>query len=92
MAIVYNSVYTALIGVSALRPPRLVWKDVCETWKPAMRASIKFWPAVHLLTFSPVIPMELKLLWIDVMEVLWIAILSHVNAVQQQRHDGRGGG
>lgn len=80
MSIVYNTFYTVLIGTFALRTPAALWTDVRETWWPGMKASIRFWPAVHLLTFSPLLPLELKLLWIDCMEIIWIAILSQVNA------------
>ena len=27
-------------------------------------------------TYSPLIPVDLKVLWIDVMEIVWVAILS----------------
>lgn len=80
MSIVYNTIYTVLIGAFAARPPAKVWTDVRETWWPGMQASIRFWPIVHLLTFSPLIPLELKLLWIDLMEIVWISILARVNA------------
>jgi len=33
---------------------------------------------VHLVSYSPLIPEEYKLLFIDVMEVAWVAILSTV--------------
>ena len=51
-------------------------------WGPVFpaQASLRFWPFIHLLTFSPLIPIELKLLWVDAVEVVWIAILSRVNA------------
>jgi len=84
MSIVYNTVYTLLIGILALRSPEVLMADVRDTWWPAMKASIKFWPIVHLFTFSPFIPVELKLLWIDVMEIIWIAILSQVNARESE--------
>ena len=35
-----------------------------------------FWPLVHLISYSPLIPVDLKVLWIDVMEIVWVAILS----------------
>ena len=31
---------------------------------------------VHLISYSPLIPVDLKVLWIDVMEIVWVAILS----------------
>lgn len=44
-----------------------------------MRVSLRFWPVVHTVTFSALIPSELKLLWVDACEIIWIAILSQVN-------------
>ena len=58
MSIVYNTFYTVLIGAFALRPPGAVWTDVRDTWWPGMKASVKFWPFIHLITFSPLIPCE----------------------------------
>lgn len=43
---------------------------------PSVVASWRFWPFVHLLSYSPLIPIDYKLLWIDTMEILWVAILS----------------
>ena len=40
MSIVYNTVYTVLIGALALRPPSGVLKDVRETWWPGMKARV----------------------------------------------------
>ena len=72
-----------LIGAFALTPPKQIIRDVRETWWPGMKASLKFWPAVHLITFSTLVPLELKLLWIDLMEIVWIAILSNVNSREE---------
>jgi hypothetical protein len=33
-----------------------------------------------MVSYSPLIPLELKVLWIDVCEVIWVAILSSINA------------
>mmetsp|Transcript_3859 Transcript_3859/g.11416 ORF Transcript_3859/g.11416 Transcript_3859/m.11416 type:complete len:338 (-) Transcript_3859:21-1034(-) len=79
MSIFYNTVYTLLIGAFALRRPADVLDDVRSTWLPGMLVSLRFWPLIHLVTFSTLIPPELKLLWVDAMEVIWIAILSKVN-------------
>lgn len=78
MSIVYNTIYSLLIGAFAFRDPREVLEDVKKAFVPGFLASVKFWPAVHLVTFS-VIPTELQLLWIDVAEIVWICILSQVN-------------
>lgn len=35
-------------------------------------------PFVHTISFSHAVPLDLKLLWVDVMEVVWVTILSKV--------------
>ena len=42
---------------------------------PSLTASWRFWPAAHALTYS-VIPLHLRVLWVDVLEVVWVAILA----------------
>jgi len=42
---------------------------------PTLRSSWRYWPFVHLLTFS-VVPLHLRVLWVDVMEVGWVCLLS----------------
>jgi len=78
MSIVYNTIYSLLLGAFALRNPIIVLEDVAKAFWPGFLASIKFWPIVHLVTFS-VIPPELQLLWVDAAEIVWICILSGVN-------------
>ena len=41
-----------------------------------MVSSWRFWPAVQLVSYSPLVPVDFKLLWIDTMEILWVAYLS----------------
>lgn len=79
MSVVYNTAYTVLIGLFSLRSPKAVWADVQDTWLPGVLVSLRFWPLVHLVTFSTLVPPELKVLWVDAMEIIWVAILSRVN-------------
>mmetsp|Transcript_12450 Transcript_12450/g.15592 ORF Transcript_12450/g.15592 Transcript_12450/m.15592 type:complete len:303 (-) Transcript_12450:63-971(-) len=78
MSIVYNTIYSLLLGAFAFRDPRDVMRDVRAAFIPGFVASIRFWPLVHLVTFT-VIPLELQLLWVDVAEIIWVCILSGVN-------------
>ena len=55
-----------------------MWKDVKATSWPALRVSWRFWPFVHCISFSHLVPLDLKLLWVDVMEIVWVTILSKV--------------
>jgi protein Mpv17 len=70
--------YSFLIGMLELRDPRDVWKDVKATTWPALKSAWRFWPFVHTISFSHAVPMDLKLLWVDAMEVVWVTILSKV--------------
>ena len=33
---------------------------------------------MHLVSYSPFIPVDFKILWIDAMEIVWVTILSSV--------------
>ncbi|KAH8080965.1 hypothetical protein JL720_8860 [Aureococcus anophagefferens] len=55
-----------------------VWEDVKATSWPALRSSWRFWPFVHTISFSHLVPLDLKLLWVDAMEIVWVTILSKV--------------
>ena len=83
-AVFLNAAYLFLIGMLALRNPRDMWKDVKATSWPALRSAWRFWPFVHTVSFSHAVPMDLKLLWVDMMEVVWVTILSKVNNEDKQ--------
>jgi len=73
-----NAVYSGLIGILAGRPLPEVRRDVQATSWPALRTSWRFWPFVHAVSFSHAIPLDLKLLWVDAVEVVWVTLLSKV--------------
>jgi len=77
-AIFLNAAYSTIIGLLALRPPGEVLRDVKATSWLALRSAWRFWPFVHTVSFSHAVPLDLKLLWVDVMEVVWVTILSKV--------------
>jgi len=73
-----NGVYSFLTGILAGRPLKEVWGDVKLTSWPALRTSWRFWPFVHAISFSHAVPLDLKLLWVDTMEIVWVTLLSKV--------------
>ena len=77
-SIFLNAAYSFIIGSLQLRAPQDVWKDVQATSWPALRSAWRFWPFVHTVSFSHAVPLDLKLLWVDCMEVVWVTILSKV--------------
>lgn len=66
---------------------------------PCLIAGWRFWPLAHLITYT-IIPLHLRVLWVDILEVAWVAILSTCVARSkapskapplpsaQSRHDG----
>jgi len=85
-AIFLNAAYSMIIGVLQFRNPLDVLKDVRATSWPALRSAWRFWPFVHTISFSHAVPLDLKLLWVDCMEVVWVTILSKVaNEDKNQR-------
>ena len=71
-----NSAYTTCIMSLQGMSPARVKDEIQATWWNAISAGWKFWPFVHMLTFSPIIPQDFKLLWVDCVEVIWVTILS----------------
>merc|ERR1719502_1684242 len=52
-AVVLNTAYALLLGFLAGKPLDDVFKRTQETLAPAMFSSWRFWPFVHLVTYSP---------------------------------------
>lgn len=73
-----NAMYSFFIGALAFRKPSVVWNDIKTTSWPALKVSWRFWPFVHCISFSHAVPLDLKLLWVDVMEIVWVTLLSRV--------------
>ena len=67
--------YTLLTEFLRFRGPKAAWRKVRRSTPPAVKASWRFWPFVHALTFS-VVPLHLRVLWVDVLEIVWVSILS----------------
>eukprot|EP00746_Dinoflagellata_sp_MGD_P024351 gnl/MRDRNA2_/MRDRNA2_157159_c0_seq1.p1 gnl/MRDRNA2_/MRDRNA2_157159_c0~~gnl/MRDRNA2_/MRDRNA2_157159_c0_seq1.p1 ORF type:complete len:349 (+),score=23.76 gnl/MRDRNA2_/MRDRNA2_157159_c0_seq1:83-1129(+) len=78
MNIMYNTIYSFVIGALTFQDPRVTMRNVWIAAWPAFLASIRFWPIVNLITFS-VIPIQLRVAWVDTVKIIWICILSGVN-------------
>lgn len=75
-ALTINMLYAFLTELLNDKQPSEAFERAQALLLPSMLSSWRFWPAVHLISYSPLIPLDYKLLWIDVMEVVWVAILS----------------
>ena len=74
-ALYLNGAYCALLELMSRSSPRETWRRVKQAAWPSLVSSWRFWPAVHALTFS-VVPVHLRVLWVDAVEIVWVAILS----------------
>ncbi|CAM9886543.1 unnamed protein product, partial [Laminaria digitata] len=73
-----NAAYSTMIMSLQGLAPEEVWGQVKSTAWPALTSSWRFWPLIHCFSFSSIIPTDLKLLFIDCMEIIWVTILSTV--------------
>lgn len=81
-----NLLYASLNGLLSNLPPREAFARARQVLVPAMVSSWRFWPAVQLISYSPLVPVDFKLLWIDTMEIAWVAYLSAtVNSAPAER-------
>merc|ERR1712046_61990 len=73
---VYNSVYYISLGMLAGEGVAAVKKLIRDFW-PMQTAGWKLWPFIGLITYN-FIPIQNRVLFIDVVEIFYSAILSLV--------------
>ncbi|CAM6123972.1 unnamed protein product [Calypogeia fissa] len=71
----WNSVYFIVVGLLRLESPVSIWKELRQTFFPLLTAGWKLWPAAHLVTYG-LVPVEQRLLWVDMVEIVWVTILA----------------
>jgi protein Mpv17 len=52
-----------------------IWNDMKRSTIPLIVSGLKLWPAVHVITYG-FLPVENRLLWVDLVEILWVTILA----------------
>jgi len=70
-----NAAFCVTTDLLQRRPLRIALQKVRATAWPCLKAGWRFWPLAHALTYS-VIPLHLRVLWVDALEVGWVTILS----------------
>jgi hypothetical protein len=56
-----------------------------RAWAKSVLAAWKFWPAVNVVNFS-IVPLPYRVLYVNVMALLWMGYLSFVNAQKSMQH------
>ncbi|KAK7272507.1 hypothetical protein RJT34_29144 [Clitoria ternatea] len=72
---VWNSIYYVVVALLRLDSPISILNELKATFFPMLTAGWKLWPFAHLITYG-VIPVEQRLLWVDMVELIWVTILS----------------
>lgn len=71
----WNNAYILLLGLMKRDSMTVMWKDVRRTTVPLIVSGLKLWPLAHCVTYG-LVPVENRLLWVDVVEILWVTILA----------------
>jgi len=69
------SQYIVLLGVMQFQKPSQVWADIKRTTIPLVVSGLKLWPLAHCITYG-LVPVENRLLWVDMVEIVWVTILA----------------
>eukprot|EP00746_Dinoflagellata_sp_MGD_P147418 gnl/MRDRNA2_/MRDRNA2_79765_c0_seq2.p1 gnl/MRDRNA2_/MRDRNA2_79765_c0~~gnl/MRDRNA2_/MRDRNA2_79765_c0_seq2.p1 ORF type:complete len:702 (-),score=117.53 gnl/MRDRNA2_/MRDRNA2_79765_c0_seq2:340-2445(-) len=76
-AVSYNCLYLSGLGFLQSQSPKQVIQTIKDKLPFMMLGSWRFWPFIHCFTYT-VIPTQFKLLWVDAVDVIWVAYLSMV--------------
>lgn len=72
---IWNNSYILLIGLMKLESLDKIWADMKRLTIPLIVSGLKLWPLAHCVTYG-LIPVENRLLWVDMVEILWVTILA----------------
>lgn len=71
----WNNMYILLLGVMKMESLETIWGDMKRTTIPLVVSGLKLWPLAHCMTYG-VVPVENRLLWVDLVEIVWVTILA----------------
>jgi protein Mpv17 len=81
---IWNSIYYTTLGVLRAESPQTIWRELRATFVPMLTAGWKLWPFAHLITYG-VVPVEHRLLWVDMVELVWVTMLSMISNEKQEK-------
>uniref|UniRef100_A0A0G4HXJ8 Uncharacterized protein n=1 Tax=Chromera velia CCMP2878 TaxID=1169474 RepID=A0A0G4HXJ8_9ALVE len=71
----YNTVYFLAVGIFGGRDSMEVVEEYKREWFNMLKLGWKLWPAVGVITYT-IIPSRNRLLWVDVIEIIYSVLLS----------------
>lgn len=72
---IWNNSYIMLLGLMKRNSVENIWNEMKRTTIPLITSGLKLWPLAHCVTYG-LIPVENRLLWVDMVEILWVTILA----------------
>jgi protein Mpv17 len=81
--VVKCSIYIVAIGLLQGDSIEASWNNVKTKIKGICLAAWKFWPLVHLITYS-VVPARHRILWVNCVDLVWNAILASKTAAVEE--------
>ncbi len=72
---IWNGCYIFLLGAMRREGLGEIIQTVKGTSFSLLTSGLKLWPLAHVVTYG-LIPVENRLLWVDLVEILWVTILS----------------
>lgn len=72
---IWNNSYIILLGLMKRESMEKMVSDVKTSTIPLVLSGLKLWPLAHVITYG-LIPTENRLLWVDLVEILWVTILA----------------
>lgn len=71
----WNNTYILLLGIMKLDKWENIFGEMKRTTIPLIVSGLKLWPLAHIVTYG-LVPVENRLLWVDLVEILWVTILA----------------
>jgi hypothetical protein len=72
---IWNNTYILMLGLMKFDSGKNVWSDMKRSTIPLFISGLRLWPLAHCVTYG-LIPVENRLAWVDLVEILWVTILA----------------
>jgi protein Mpv17 len=72
---IWNNTYIVMLGLMKRETLEAIWSDMKRTTVPLIVSGLKLWPLAHCVTYG-LIPKENRVLWVDMVEIVWVTILA----------------
>lgn len=71
----WNNTYILLLGLMKRDNLENIFGEMKRTTIPLLKSGLKLWPLAHCVTYG-LVPLENRLLWVDLVEIIWVTILA----------------